>query len=217
MSTQPNLIVMQPQPAKKPRQRDKAPASLTPDELIALLRAAREHSARAWCGILLGYKHGLRVSEICDLRLSDITLDIRGKADSIRVRRLKGSLETIQPLTKQVGQPLLDEPRAIREWLAERSDATDYVFTSQKGGKLDRSSFFRLFQQIAEAAGLPPEKRHCHILKHALACHLVAKATNIAFVKTALGHKSIASTMVYASISDEQAAVETARIFAETF
>ena len=88
---------------------------------------------------------------------------------------LKGSLHTIQPLYQHRGQPLLDETAALRAWLRKRpADGSDYLFTSQKGGKLDRTQFFRNFQTVAESAGLPVEKRHPHVLKHSLASHLVA-------------------------------------------
>src|SRR5712692_5093867 len=119
---------------------------LTPEEVLAVLKAARERTTRDWAMILLAYRHGLRASEVCGLKLSDIDL----KAGSISIRRLKGSLPTVQPLYPHRGQPLLDEMSALRAWLRERrSDGSDYLFTSQKGGKLDRTQFFRVFQTIA--------------------------------------------------------------------
>lgn len=176
---------------------------LTPQETLELLKAARKHSARDWAMILLAYRHGLRASEVCGLKLADIDL----KAGSISVRRLKGSLHTIQPLYQHRGQPLLDETTAIRAWLRKRSsDGSDYVFTSQKGGKLDRTQFFRNFQRIAKSAGLPIEKRHPHVLKHSLASHLVAGNVNLALIRQALGHCSIRSTMAYIGTTDAEAA-----------
>ena len=176
---------------------------LTPQETLELLKAARKHSARDWAMILLAYRHGLRASEVCGLKLADIDL----KAGSISIRRLKGSLHTIQPLYQHRGQPLLDETTALRAWLRKRaSDGSDYAFTSQKGGKLNRTQFFRNFQKIAESAGLPVEKRHPHMLKHSLASHLVAGNVNLALVRQALGHRSIRSTMAYIGTTDAQAA-----------
>jgi integrase len=176
---------------------------LTPEETLAVLRAARERSTRDWAMILLAYRHGLRASEVCGLKLTDIDL----KSGSISIRRLKGSLPTVQPLYPHRGQPLLDEVSALRAWLRERrSDGSDYLFTSQKGGKLDRTQFFRVFQAIAAAASLPLEKRHPHVLKHSLASHLVAGNVNLALIRQALGHRSINSTMQYVGTSDGQAA-----------
>ena len=125
---------------------------LTPEETLAVLKAARQRATRDWAMILLAYRHGLRASEVCGLKLADIDL----KACSISIRRLKGSLETVQPLYPHRGQPLLDEMSALRAWLRDRqSDGSDYLFTSQKGGKLDRTQFFRIFQTVAEVAHLP--------------------------------------------------------------
>ena len=89
---------------------------LTPAETLAVLKAARERSTRDWAMILLAYRHGLRASEVCGLKLADVDL----KAGSIFVRRLKGSLQTMQPLYQHRGQPLLDETNAVRAWLRKR-------------------------------------------------------------------------------------------------
>ena len=176
---------------------------LTPQETLALLKAARKRSTRDWAMILLAYRHGLRASEVCGIKLADVDL----KTSSISIRRLKGSLHTIQPLYQHRGRPLLDETAALRAWLRKRpEDGSDYLFTSQKGGKLDRTQFFRNFQTVAETAGLPVEKRHPHVLKHSLASHLVAGNANLALVRQALGHRSINSTMQYIGTSDSHAA-----------
>jgi site-specific recombinase XerD len=67
------------------------------------------------------------------------------------------------------------------------ADGSDFLFTSQKGGKLDRTQFFRVFRAVAESADLPREKRHPHVLKHSLASHLVAANVNLALIRQALG------------------------------
>jgi type 1 fimbriae regulatory protein FimB len=175
---------------------------LTPEEVIAVLKAAKERSAHDWAMVLLAYRHGMRASEVCNLRLDDIDL----KRQAITVHRLKGSVDTVQPVYPHRGVPLLDELAALRAHLRDReADGSDFLFTSQKGGKLHRSQFFRLFQAIAEAAGLPAEKRHPHVLKHSLASHLVSSNVNLALVKQALGHRAISSTMIYVGTSDLQA------------
>jgi type 1 fimbriae regulatory protein FimB len=177
--------------------------ALTREETLRVLKAARNRSVRDWAMILLAYRHGLRASEVCNLKLSDLDT----KAQTVQVRRLKGSLITVQPVFAHRGQPLLDELGAVRAWLRERKDdGSDFLFCSQKGGRLDRTQFFRVFRAVAEAAGLPAEKRHPHVLKHSLASHLVAENVNLALVRQALGHRSITSTMQYVGTSDAQAA-----------
>src|SRR5205085_1580450 len=96
--------------------------------------------------------------------------DVDLKSGSVDIRRLKGSLHTVQPLFRHKGQPLLDEVLALRTWLKERKpDGSDYLFLSQKGGRLSRAQFFRVFQACAAAAGVPAHKTHPHALKHSLA------------------------------------------------
>jgi len=204
-----NVIQLPSSPAR--RRRVKAPRGvfLSPEEMIAVLRKAKERSARDHAMVLLAYRHGLRASEVCGLRMADVDL----KDGALSIQRLKGSMKTVQPLYAHRGQPLLDEVVALRAWMkARQADGSDYLFTSQKGGRLDRTQFFRIFQAIAEAAGLPAEKRHPHCLKHSLASHLVAGNVNLALVKQALGHRSISSTMQYVGTTDAQAAeaVQTA-------
>ena len=176
---------------------------LTPQEVLDLLKTARKRSVRDWTMILLAYRHGLRASEVCGIKLADLDL----KAGSISIKRLKGSLHTVQPVYQHRGQPLLDEVSAVRAWLRERvADGSDYLFTSQKGGRLSRVQLFRNFQIVAESAGLSPEKRHPYVLKHSLASHLVMGNANLALIRQALGHRSINSTLAYIGTSDAQAA-----------
>jgi type 1 fimbriae regulatory protein FimB len=175
---------------------------LEPSEVLSVLSVAKAKSSREWAMILLAYKHGLRASEVCNLRLDDIDM----KNGSIVIERLKGSLRTTQAMAEHRGEPLLNEMKALRQWLRQRTDdGSDFLFTSQKGGRLDRSQLFRLFRAIASEAGLSAEKQHPHALKHSIASHLVSANVNLALIKQQLGHKSIGSTMRYISTSDQQA------------
>jgi integrase len=179
---------------------------LEPAEVLSVLRMARVKGAREWAMIVVAYKHGMRASEVCNLLLDDIDM----KNGSIVVERLKGSLRTTQAVTEHRGEPLLNELKALREWLRQRrDDGSNYLFTSQKGGRLDRSQFFRLFRVISKEAGIPAGKQHPHALKHSLANHLVLANVNLALVKQQLGHKSINSTMRYVKTSDQQASKAT--------
>jgi site-specific recombinase XerD len=198
-----NVIELPARVLKQRRAKHSSGLYLSPEETLAVLRAAKERSVRGWAMILLAYRHGLRASEVCGLRLADVDL----KNGSLSIKRLKGSMHTVQPLYAHRGQPSLDEVVALRAWLKGRpADGSDFLFTSQKGGRLDRTQFFRVFQAVAEATGLPSEKRHPHVLKHSLASHLVAGNVNLALVKQALGHRSIGSTMKYVGTTDAQAA-----------
>jgi type 1 fimbriae regulatory protein FimB len=173
--------------------------ALTPQEMQRVLKVASE-SKRNLAIIALAFQHGMRVSEICNLKMSDVDM----KNYQVTIRRLKGALTTTQPLTDMVGQPLLSEKRVLRAWLTERHDPSDYVFTSQKGGSLDRSAIHRMFADVAERAGIDADRRHFHCLKHSLGFALVAANVNLASVRVALGHKNIASTAIYSVPTSEQ-------------
>lgn len=173
--------------------------SLTPSEMLKVLKVASA-SKRNHAAILCAFRFGMRASEVCDLRLSDLNM----KDGTITVRRLKGSKTTVGALTNVQGQPLLSVTRVLNAWLDERQDASDYVFVSQKGGKLDRSAFFRMFQAVATKAGIPQEKRHVHVLKHSLGFAMVSANRSLTTIQNALGHRSVASTGIYAQPSREQ-------------
>src|SRR5258708_8918184 len=175
--------------------------ALSHDEVLKVLKAASD-SPRDLAMILIAFRHGMRASEVCGLELKDVDL----KNGEITIRRLKGSLKTTQPLADLQGQPLLSEKRVLRAWLTERGDhPSKFVFTSQKSGKMHRSQFYRVFSSAAEIAGLPVDKRHPHCLKHALGVALVGANVNLAVIKQALGHNSIASTAVYTVPTDQMA------------
>jgi len=175
--------------------------SLTPNELLKVLKAAKEHSTRDWALLLTIYRHGLRASEAAALQLDDI------KDGQLTVARVKGSLKTTQPVVRHPGQPLLDEAKALASWLKVRpDDGSGALFISRKGGHLTREQIYRIFRQHAEAARLPETKRFVHVLKHSLASHLIAGNANLAMVQVALGHASLSSTQAYVHVSDVQAA-----------
>jgi integrase len=108
-----NLIELPIRAEKRPRAKRARATFLTPEENLAVLRAAKDRGVRDWAMILLAYRHGLRASEVCGLRLADADL----KDGAISIQRLKGSMRTVQPLYTHRGQPLLDEVAALRSWL----------------------------------------------------------------------------------------------------
>ncbi len=191
----------------KPRQAEqRAMSFMTCEELLTVLRVARERRTRDWCMLLVAYRHGLRTTEVCGLKLSDL------KDGVLSVQRLKGSRKTAQPLYPHGGEPLLDEVKALREWLrVRRDDGSGALFTSQKGGTLGRCQFFRIFQSLAKAAGLSADKRHPRVLKYSLASHLLAGNADLAVVSEMLGHRSLSSTLQYVKAAADTANQALAR------
>jgi len=153
---------------KATRQPRKQMVFLSTDELIRLLRSAKAHGPREHAMLLVAYSHGLRASEVCKLKLSDLEM----RTQSVKIARLKGSLSGVQPMHVHRGEPLLDEVKVLKAYLSEREeDGSGYVLLSQKGGALSRQHFHTLFQQLAEEAGIPPREA---TPSHAEAFHRVA-------------------------------------------
>jgi type 1 fimbriae regulatory protein FimB len=174
------------------REREKSIKFLTKQELQELLDQAKLQSPREYCMLLLAYRHGLRASEVCRLRLDH--LDI--KAGNIQCERGKGSVSNWQSLAR-------DEFRAIKLWLKHRPKTEDpHIFISRNGGAMSRSQFFRIFQQLCETAGIPEDKRHPHVLKHSLGTHMANAGLPVQVIQHRLGHRNISSTMVYVQMSN---------------
>jgi integrase/recombinase XerD len=170
--------------------------SLTRDELLAVLGAARAHRERDWLMILVAFWHGLRSSEVTLLQADAI------RDGFITVQRLKGSLRTVQPLFEHA-EPLLNERQALLEFAR-------FLLGNQRLFPIGRKHFWTLFRRYARAAGLPAHKQHPHVLKHTIATQMIGSA-GIENTRQHLGHKSMSSTGVYTKVTDEQASAAAGR------
>jgi site-specific recombinase XerD len=166
---------------------------LTRDEVTSLLRAAKKsprHGARNHAMILLAYRHGLRASEVINLRLSDVDL----RAGTIYCRRAKGSRSSLHPMKP-------DEVMALQKVLQQRKlQASDCVFHSERGERMSRSAFWRIVVQAGERAGLPL-KAYAHQLRHACGYYLANKGCDLRLIQDYLGHKQIQNTVRYTALN----------------
>ena len=113
----------------------------------------------------VAYRHGLRASEIGLLSRSDADL----RTGRMTVHRLKGSLSGVYPM-----QP--DTQKLLKAYLKSREDVSPYLFMSNRQIPISRYAVWHLMQYYGEAAGLPPEKRTFHILKHNPAYLLMSRS-----------------------------------------
>ncbi len=185
---------------------------LEPNELLAVLKAAKDCGAREWAMFVLAYRHGLRASEISNLTLADV------RGGKLNVRRVKDSLHTIQALESH-SNPLLDEKAALYAWLRERGDAdgSQFVFTSRQGSGVKRRQVYNLFNEVAFRAGIDETRRNPHILKHSLAAHLIRAGVGVAHVQQVLGHRDPKSTLAYTHITQSEAAVAANKVMDDLF
>jgi type 1 fimbriae regulatory protein FimB len=163
---------------------------LTSREVERLMEAARgsRNEARDRCLLLLMFRHGLRVSEACGLRLDQVDSESR----VLHVARLKRGLSTTQPLRG-------DELRAIGAWLRERArmkPAGKSFFVSEQRRPLHRSTVNLLLKAYSLAASLPLIA-HPHMLRHACGFALADQGADTRLIQDFLGHRNIQHTVKY--------------------
>lgn len=130
---------------------------------------------------------GLRISEVINLTLFDF------KNGYIQVREGKGQAARDIPMNRTLAI-------ALEEWLEERNKKnpkSDYVLTSQKGGRLTASGIYSLFEKIGEATQL--NDLTPHTLRHTFANDLLSKGHPISYVAALLGHNDLDTTRIYTS------------------
>jgi len=136
--------------------------------------------------VLLAYRHGLRISEVVDLRLSDIDQ----QAGRINCRRLKGSNNNIHPLEG-------GELRLVKRWLRIRANPnSEFLFVSERGTPITRQSAWRIFREAGQKAKLGIEV-HPHMLKHSCGYYLADRGCDTRLIQEYLGHKNIQNTVRY--------------------
>ena len=174
----------------------KLPEVLTVEEIDQLIEAIDRSSPqgqrnRAVLETL--YSCGLRVSELCHLKLSDLYFD----EQFIKVEG-KGSKQRLVPIS----------PRAIREirlYLPDRNliaikpGYEDFVFISQRGKNLSRIMVFHIIKELVTSIGLK-KNISPHTFRHSFATHLLEGGANLRAIQAMLGHESIGTTEIYTHI-----------------
>ena len=139
------------------------------------------------------YSCGLRVSELCNLKLSDLYLE----EGFIKVEG-KGSKQRLIPIS----------PRAIRElqlYFLDRNQISikknyeDYVFISKRGKNISRITVFHIIKTLAETIGMK-KTISPHTFRHSFATHLLEGGANLRAIQCMLGHESIGTTEIYTHI-----------------
>jgi type 1 fimbriae regulatory protein FimB len=174
---------------------------LTQDEVQKLLDASKTASRnpiRDYCILLLTYRHGLRVSEACQLKLSDVNLEL----GELYVHRLKGSDGGPHPLFN-------GETAAIKAWLVQREAMNvpaecDTLFVSERRQPMSRFTINVMFEKLSVAAGLEGLGIHPHSLRHSTGYSLVNRGTDIRVIQSYLGHRQISSTIRYTKLNGRQ-------------
>jgi integrase len=164
---------------------------LTEAEMERLMAAARKNrwGHRDASMILLAYRHGLRASELVDLRWDQVDF----RTASLHVRRVKQGSPSTHPI-------LGDELRALRRLLREQEPKSPFVFTSERGAPFTTAGFARMVERAGTEAKLG-FKAHPHMLRHACGYALANRGHDTRALQAYLGHRNIQHTVRYTELS----------------
>ena len=178
-------------PRRRPNAEIRTREHLTPTEVAKLIKAAGKNrwGHRDATMVLIAYRHGLRVSELVDLRWDQI--DFPGAV--LHVRRVKSGTPSTHPVQG-------DEMRALRKLQREQEPRSPFVFTSERGTPFTTSGCAKLVARAGEAAGLG-FPAHPHMLRHACGFALANKGHDTRALQAYLGHRNIQHTVRYTELS----------------
>jgi integrase/recombinase XerD len=167
------------------------------DRLLAQPNVSTAVGLRDKAMVELMYSTGLRVSELCGLRASDIQMD-EGSLRCIG----KGNKERIVPVGRRaldaVGVYLHDSrPKLLRDRVSP------YLFLGQHGNRVHRIQFWHLLKEYGRKAGLR-ESLNPHMLRHSFATHLLDRGADLRSVQLMLGHADISTTQIYTHVVEER-------------
>jgi site-specific recombinase XerD len=170
------------------RRSPRVPKSLPKRDVDRLIREAQKAGNKRNLAIVQLLRHtGIRVGELCNLRLSDIRTSER--KGNVLVRSGKGDKDRTIPLNHDVRE-------AVESYLAERpATQNDHLFIGQRGEPLQTDGVELIIRKLARRAGL--EQVTPHVLRHSFAKHVLDAGEDLATVSRLLGHERLETTAIY--------------------
>ena len=181
----------------------KLPVILSVDEIKKIFKQSENTDnellgLRDRCIIELLYSCGLRVSELCELKINNIQFD----ANVIRFFG-KGNKERIIPLTFYAKEWLEKYLYQSRQILSNRKTSDQkYVFLSNNGKRLTRAAEWQSIKKYVNAAGITKSVSP-HTFRHSFATHLIDGGANLIEIQKLLGHSDISTTEIYVHLSKD--------------
>lgn len=167
------------------------------DRIIAAIDHSRVDGQRNRAIIETLYGCGLRVSELVNLKISDIQME----AWFIRVSG-KGNKQRLVPVGREAMRQIRLYLEAGRHQTPARKGHEDYLFLNRFGRKLSREMIFQVVKNLAEKAGIKKSVSP-HTFRHSFATHLVEGGADLRAVQDMLGHESITTTEIYTHLNRE--------------
>jgi integrase/recombinase XerD len=143
------------------------------------------------------YATGMRVSEVVNLKMDNVNLDI-GFLRCIG----KGNKERVIPLGKKAINSIKRYLGVSRPKLLRKKEC-EFLFLSRLGKRISRQSLWKIIKRYARAARIKKPIRP-HILRHSFATHLLERGADLRSVQEMLGHSNISTTQVYTHINKER-------------
>ena len=193
------LIKSDPGEALDPPKRAKAlPKILSEQEVVSMIDGVvgdspRELRDRAILEVLYG--SGLRVSELCALKLEDVVAD----GELLRVFG-KGAKERIVPLGGAAGRALDAYYAGARPSFTKGDLGETHVFVTRLGRPFTRQGVFKIIRERAAAAGIAADLISPHVLRHCFASHMLQHGADIRAIQEMLGHADIGTTQIYTHV-----------------
>jgi integrase/recombinase XerD len=182
-----------------PRIPSKLPNLLSTDEierLLMVISGEKEREIRNRAMVELLYASGLRVSELVNLKIQNLDLNL----GFVKVLG-KGNKERIIPVGKTALR-IIAKYLGVRNRNPKNADKED-VFLTKLGKKMSRNEFWRQLKNHARKAKITKNMTP-HVLRHSFASHMLAHGADLRFVQEMLGHSSIATTQIYTHVDKER-------------
>lgn len=176
----------------------KLPDTLSTDEindLISAIDLSKSEGERNRAILETLYGCGLRVSELTNLRLSDLYFD----EEFIKVTG-KGDKQRFVPISKLNKKYINLYRNEIRVHQKIEVGHEDFVFLNRRGKQLTRAMIFTIIKQLAEKIGLQ-KKISPHTFRHSFATHLLENGADLRAIQQMLGHESITTTEIYMHVN----------------
>jgi len=174
---------------KRPKKEKVLPVVLSKNEIKKILGQVNNVKHKLLLGLM--YASGLRVSEVCRLRVKDLDFD----NDILWVRQGKGSKDRQTLMPKNISK--------ILQRYVNKKTLNDYVFENRQGRRLSERTVQKVFWQALKKSGV---KKHatCHSLRHSFATHLLEKGLDIRYIQELLGHKRLETTQIYTKVTSNK-------------
>jgi len=173
------------------------PVFLSVNEIISMFKAiddSKKYATRDLAIVKLLYGSGLRVSELIELKLTDIRWD-----ENFILVTGKGQKERYIPVNDSALISIKNYLENLRPALASKNKGKGYVFLNYRGFKLSRMTIWNLVQELAKGAGIS-KKISPHTLRHSFATHLVEGGADLRVLQEMLGHVDILTTQIYSHL-----------------